>query len=123
MTEQECKEALFDMKNEKKKDSDGLIVEFYKTVWGILKPHFIISINYSFEHGSLTILQRQGIVSLILKSGNKLDVLSNSRPISLVNIDYKIASKTISNSIKKVLQTITNQDHFSSQTLKKLSIV
>ena len=108
LTEQECKEALFDMKNEKSPGSDGLTVEFYKTFWGILKSHFIKSINYSFEHGSLTVLQRQGLVSLIPKSGNKLDVLSNWRPISLLNIDYKIASKTISNRIKKVLPTIIN---------------
>ena len=45
---------------------------------------------------------------MIPKSGYNLNVRSNWRPLSLLKIDYKIASKTISNGIKKVLPTIIN---------------
>ena len=101
LTENECKEALFEMKNEKSPGSDGITVEFYKMFWDKLKIFFIQSINYSFENGSLTTLQKQGLISLIPKAGKELEILSNWRPISLLNTDYKIATKAISNRIKK----------------------
>ncbi len=52
--EYECLEALTDMKNMKSPGSDGLTAEFYKLFWTEIKIHYINSINYSFEHQTLT---------------------------------------------------------------------
>ena len=54
LTEEECYNALKEMKNDKSPGSDGLTVEFYKTFWDDIKKTFIESINYSFIHGHLT---------------------------------------------------------------------
>ena len=48
------------MENEKSSGTDGLTVEFYKTLWNTLRIFFVDSINYSFETGSLSTLQEQG---------------------------------------------------------------
>jgi len=53
------------MANNKSPGSDGLTVEFYKIFWSTLKEHYIKSINFSFENGELTALQKQGIIILI----------------------------------------------------------
>jgi len=98
------------MANNKSPGSDGLTVEFYKIFWSTLKEHYIKSINYSFENGELTALQKQGIITLIPKSDKDLDYISNWRPISLLNIDYKVATKAIANRIKKVLPLIISFD-------------
>ena len=50
LTEYECKEALFSMKNYKSPGSDGLTVEFYKAFWSYLSPYFINSINLLFHN-------------------------------------------------------------------------
>ena len=98
------------MSNNKSPGSDGLTVEFYKMFWNTLKPYFINSINYSFGKGELTELQKQSIITLLPKAGKNLDYLANWRPISLLNTDYKIATKTIANRIKKCLPEIISFD-------------
>ena len=74
--------------------------------WNDIKSFYIKSINYSFDTGNLTQLQKQGIITLLPKSNKDLLSIANWRPISLLNVDYKIATKAISNRIKKVLSSI-----------------
>ena len=112
LSEYECLLALKDMKNSKSPGSDGLTTEFYKIFWKDLKHHFIRSINYSFENKCLTDLQKQGLITLLPKPEKDVTLIENWRPICLLNIDYKIATKAIANRIKKVLDEIID----SSQT-------
>ena len=93
ITEYECACALRDMNNNKSPGSDGITTEFFK-------------IYYSFENGSLTTLQKQGIISLLPKKDNDLCSLNNWRPLTLLNTDYKIVTKAIANRIKKFLPKI-----------------
>ena len=46
--------------------------------------------------------QRQTIITLLDKKGRDRTYLENWRPISLINVDAKIASKAIANRIKQV---------------------
>ena len=106
LNDYECFKALDEMETNKSPGSDGLSVEFYKIFWKELKQYFLKSINYSFENNHLTDLQKQGIITLLPKPGKDLKHIANWRPISLLNIDYKIATKAIANRIKTVLQNI-----------------
>ena len=49
------------------------------------------------QEGKLSISQRREIISLIQKDENNLMVLSNWRPIALLNVDYKILARAIVN--------------------------
>ena len=109
ISDNECIKALKDMKNNKSPGSDGITAEFYKIFWPDLKAFYLNSINMSFQTGRLTELQQQSIITLLPKVGKDSCFLSNWRPISLLNVDYKIASKVIANRIKSVLQTIINE--------------
>ena len=108
LTEQECAAALKEMKNKKSSGSDGLTTEFYKIFWADIKRFYIDSLNYSYQNGKLTDLQTQSIISLIPKSDKDTSLLENWRPISLLNVDYKIATKAIANRVKKVLHKIVH---------------
>ena len=81
------------MKNKKSPGSDGISVEFYKLFWNDVKEFYINSINYFFQTGSLTDLQQQSIITLLPKQNEDITSLENWRPISLLNVDYKIATK------------------------------
>ena len=108
LTELECKTALKYMKNQKSPGSDGLTVEFYKIFWNDIKHFYIRSINYSYKNGSLTELQKQGVITLLPKPNKDIEKLENWRPISLLNVDYKIATKAIANRIKPIITSIVD---------------
>ena len=93
LTEYECSIALKDMKNQKSPGSDGISTEFYKIFWKDIKTFLINSFNYSFDHNNLTELQKQGLITLIPKQCKDSTLLANWRPITLLNVDFKIAQK------------------------------
>ena len=96
------------MKNQKSPGSDGLTDKFYKIFWNDIKHFDIRSINYSSKNGSLTELQKQGVITLLPKPNKDIEKLENWRPISLLNVDYKIATKAIANRNKPVITTIVD---------------
>ena len=116
ITDEECTKALKDMQNNKSPGSDGITVEFYKIFWKTIKQYYIKSINYSFESGSLTELQKQSIITLIPKHNKDITTLDNWRPISLLNVDYKMATKVIANRVKNVITKII--DHSQTGFIK-----
>ena len=68
----------------------------------------INSFNYGFVKGELSISKRQGIIRLIPKKNKNLPLLKNWRPISLLNVDYKIATKVLALRLRKVLPSIVS---------------
>ena len=54
--------------------------------------------------------QRQAVITLIEKQDKDRTYLENWRPISLTNVDTKIASKVIATPIVKVLQEIIHSN-------------
>ena len=84
--------------------------EFYSFFWPDIRHHLLASYNYAFQHGTLSISQRRGIISLIPKKSKDKTILENLRPISLLNVDYKILTKVIAKRIEKVLPVLINPD-------------
>ena len=70
--------------------------------------------NHSFELGQMSNSQKQAITTLIDKKGRDRMFLENWSPISLINVDSKIATKVIANRIKNVLPSVihANQSGF-----------
>ena len=101
----ECRYALSFQKN-KSPGTEGLTAEFYSFFWDHLSSTMINSFNYGFVKVELSISQRQGIIRLIPKKNKNLSLLNNWRPISLLNVDYKIATKALALRLRKVLPSI-----------------
>ena len=68
------------------------------------------SFNQALAYGHLNITQRQGIIRVVPKKRKSKLYLENWRPISLLNIDYKIVTKTIAGRISKVLPKLIQED-------------
>ena len=110
LTYEELSNALKCTKNSKSPGSDGFSAEFFKCFWEDI-GHFVLkSLNYAFVNGELSITQKLGIISCIPKGDKPKRFLSNWRPISLLNIVYKLASTCISERIKRVLHYLISED-------------
>ena len=108
LTELECKNALFSMKNGKSPGSDGLSADFYKVFWPAIGQLVVNSLNHAFMNGTLSHEQGRGIISLILKPGKDPLYVKNYRPISLLNTDYKICSKALAFRIKDIVSQLVD---------------
>ena len=102
--------ALKNMKNNKSPGLDGFTVEFFKFFWTDIGQFILQSLNYGYRNGSLSITQKQGVITCIPKQNKSRINLKNWRPISLLNVIYKLASAVISNRLKKVLENIINEN-------------
>ena len=60
--------------------------------------------------GELSVTQKQGVITCIPKGDKDRAFLKNWRPISLLNVAYKIASASIAFFIKNILGNIINED-------------
>ena len=102
----EILKALKNMKNGKSPGIDGFTAEFYKFFWNDLNSFLINSLNYGYSKETLSISQRQGIVTCIPKEGKSKFYLKNWRPITLLNVDTKLASAALANRTKPFLREI-----------------
>ena len=66
--------------------------------------------NFGYRTGSLSITQKQGIITCIPKPNKPRINLKNWRPISLLNVIYKLASAVISNRLKTVLDKVIHEN-------------
>ena len=110
LTNSECFNALQTFHNGKSPGNDGLTAEFYKVFWPTLGHLLVNSLNSSFEIGELANSQKQGIIKLIEKKHKDKRHIANWRPISLLNVDVKIASKALTLRLGKVLSDIISPD-------------
>ena len=92
---------------------DGLTVEFYSHFWDKLGELLVAVLNLGLENGELPESMKASITRLIHKKDDKR-LLKNWRPISLLNIDYKICSKAVSLRLAKVLGSIVDPDQTCS---------
>ena len=111
LSSKECLEALKSMASERSPGTDGLPSEFYKAFWEEIGESLTSALNFSFEIGQLPISQRRGIIKLIPKKDADPNLIKNWRPLTLLNCDYKIASKGIANRINILLPKLISDDH------------
>lgn len=110
LTIEEVADALKKMKNNKSPGPDGFTVEFFKFFWSNLRHFMFRSFKAGIRSNDLSVTQKQGVISILPKGDKPRENLKNWRPISLLNVSYKILSGCIAARIRKVLHTIIHED-------------
>ena len=91
---EEIKRAIKAFKYDKVLGPDGLSVEFYKANLSWISKDLFDFYNETISVGSLSPEINRGIIKLLPNKGDKT-LIKNWRPISLLNISYKILVKVL----------------------------
>ena len=109
ISDEEIKEAIFSFINNRAPGPDGLSIEFYKTMYPLIKNELRKLFNGYLRNGRILAETKTSIIKLIPKD-TPHNLIDNFRPISLLNCDYKSFTKIIS-----IAHFIVDFEHFLCQ--------
>ena len=84
-------------------------MEFYVALWDLLGEDLVNVFNASLEAGLLPFSQREVLIALIFKKGDRLDH-KNRPPISLLNVDYKLCARVLAGRLLKLIAPVVALD-------------
>ena len=97
------------MADEKSLGHDGFPYEFYKHLWEHIGPDLHKVYLEAFQAKSLGAIINKGNIKFILKVGDPKDIC-NWRPITLLNVSYKIIAKALALKIGHMLPSIVHPE-------------
>ncbi|CAF1158654.1 unnamed protein product [Didymodactylos carnosus] len=103
ITAAECMTALKEMKLRKSPGEDGITVEVWKKIFPIIGDHYAQMLNVSFKCNCFKNGFLRAILTLLKKEGSSEGSMKGFRPLSLMNIDYKILFKVLSLRLRRVI--------------------
>lgn len=78
--------------------------------WDLVKDPFMRSLEFSLQTGTLTDGQRLGVITLLPKKDLDKTLVSNWRPITLLNSDLKIISKALAKRLQSCVKDVVAED-------------
>ena len=115
----DLRRAMRASSNGKSPGQDGIPMEFYKTFWDIIGPDLQLVFRHSFDTGILPESQRVAVIRCLPKKGDLSDV-RNWRPISLLNADYKIFAKCITDRLSTFLPSVISPHQTANVKSRKI---
>jgi exonuclease III len=105
----ECKQAIRRLGISKAAGPDGLPAEFYRSFEELVVQDLYNTFLEAHAGGSLPPTMREGDIVLLYKKGDSRDP-RNYRPITLLQVDYKILAKILVTRIKKVINNFVSKE-------------
>lgn len=99
---EEIRHVLQGVRRNKTPGSDGIGWEFYKATWSTIKDDLYTTLNEMYMEKTITSQQKQGII-VCLPKHNGAQTPRDFRPITLLNVDYKILARIIVNRLCPLL--------------------
>lgn len=103
LTLDEVLKAVREMPTGKAPGGDGITAEVWRVIFPIIGGHYIEMVNKAKEERQFLPGFLTAILTLLKKEGAIEGSMKSFRPISLMNLEYKILSKTLCNRLKQVM--------------------
>ena len=85
------------------------LLNFFVKFWDVLGADLVDVFNSSYRDGFLPSSSCKGLITLLFKKGDRLD-RKNWRPITLLNVDYKLCARTLAGRLLKVIHHVVHSD-------------
>ena len=108
ITVEELDKVVAHLPENKSPGLDGLTAEFYKCFWYLIKDVFLNYIEEVKVNG-FPAHRNTSVTTIIYKYKGETFLLTNYRPISLINIDIKILTKVLTNRLSHLLHNIIHK--------------
>ncbi|KAJ9557048.1 hypothetical protein OSB04_011662 [Centaurea solstitialis] len=108
ISDDEIRQALFQIGNNKAPGSDGFSAKFFKKAWDIIGKDIMVAIHNFFYRGHLVRELNHTLLCLLPKSVNASSV-SEFRPISCCSVLYKCISKVVVGRMKDYLDSLVGK--------------
>ena len=106
----DLKNALWGMREEGSPGPNGLTVRFFKYFFNDLSPFLLKFVNACFNTGKVNDDFKLSFTILLPKDSGSLLEIKNYRPISLLNITFKMITKALANKIAPFLEELVHPD-------------
>uniref|UniRef100_A0A670K665 Reverse transcriptase domain-containing protein n=1 Tax=Podarcis muralis TaxID=64176 RepID=A0A670K665_PODMU len=110
ISEQEVEGAIKNLQLGKSPGPDGLSSKYYKILKDFLIQPLMEVCNEIMEGKRAPESWKEAFITLIPKNETEKTQLKNYRPISLLNVDYKIFADILAKRLKKVLNGMIHKD-------------
>lgn len=110
ITEEELDKAISRLKTNKSPGPDGFSSEWYKVFRTELKPYLLHIFNKALKEGKIPPTWKEATITVIPKDGKDQLECGSFRPISILNIDYKLYTSILARRVEKVLPQLIHTD-------------
>ena len=121
ITVDEVKKAIYSFQRNKTPGLDGIPIDFYLKYSNSVSIVLCRLYNYYLELSELNDSAYDGVITLIFKGKGERFLRENWRPITLLNLDYKIFTKILARRLEKVMSTLVHPDQTSSVPGRNIS--
>ena len=110
LTYEECWVAVKGMAGDKSPGRDGLPKEFYAAFFPVFGRAFVAMVNRCYRRGVLPESLRSGLITLLCKDQARREHLRCWRPLTLLNVDYKIVSRAVCRRMSRGVGDVVGRD-------------